>query len=269
MRTLYLIMNTLWANAIVRHFSSEYPNYTINLEITKDLAPETTFPDFSIAVCDTDAALRLAAQRKIPAVALSHEENHSEALSGTPWLILDISALTPHFLREVHCRFHGLPVPILRTARFALRELSMRELPALLALQTENQKNPAGCFFPEGCPQPTEFLSEYIHNQYAFYGYGVYGIFAKKSEAFVGIAGFAPLHEGVTEVGYSLLKRYHRLGIASEVLPPLLAFGEEYLGISHPVTRIPAGNSASLRLAEKCGLEVLPSYKFPDSTSRS
>ena len=44
---------------------------------------------------------------------------------------------------------------------------------------------------------------------------------------------------------------------ASEILPPLIHFGKEYLGFTKIVTRIEKNNIASIRLAKKNNLKIL------------
>ena len=230
---------------------------------------------------------------------------------GTPWLILDTDGLSPFFLNEVYCRHYKKPLTITTTNRCIIRELTTRQLPELLQLQEENKNNPSGCFFPQNCTtyaEAEEFLQNYIKNQYAFYGYGIYGIFNKENETFLGIAGFSPFENVITsdtlnskeknfkisenlsekipekksknisehssektsekypendfneysaEIGYSVLKKWQQQGIASEILPPLIHLGKEYLGFTKIVTRIEKNNIASIRLAKKNNLKIL------------
>ena len=311
MFNFFIIMDEIQGNNIARNFSSEYFNYTINFIISKEFPSLSAFPDFSLILCDLDKNIELAKTYNIPVIALSHENNRQESLMGTPWLILDTDALSPFFLNEVYCRHHKQPLTITTTNRCIVRELTIRQLPELLQLQEENKNNPSGCFFPQNIishKEAEEFLQNYIKNQYSFYGYGIYGIFNKENENFLGIAGFSSLENVITsdtpnseekklkfsgnssektsekkseniseqhlektqkkypknnsneycvEIGYSVLKKQQRQGIASEVLPPLILFGKEYLGFTEIVTRIEKSNIASIRLAQKNNLKIL------------
>ena len=311
MFNFFIIMDEIQGNNIARNFSSEYFNYTINFIISKEFPSLSTFPDFSLILCDLDKNIELAKKNNLPVIAFSHENNRQESLMGTPWLILDVNALNPFFLNEVYCRHYKCPLTITTTNRCIIRELTTRQLPELLQLQEENKNNPAGRFFPQTCStyaESEEFLQNYIKNQYAFYGYGIYGIFNKENETFLGIAGFSPLENTITvdtlnskekklkifenfsekisekkskniseqypektsekypendsneyyvEIGYSILKKWQRQGIASEILPPLIHFGKEYLEFTGIVTRIEKNNIASIRLARKNNLKIL------------
>ena len=257
MFTLFLIMDHFRGQNVIRHFSKHYPNYIIDCIISKDFPSLSPFPDFSLALCDRDREIRRARQANIPVIALAHESNRQESLMGTPWLVLDTEALTPDFLKEVYCRFFRLPLRILETGRCLVRELHAPDLPFLCALQEENANNPEGCFFPASCPDPASFLEEYTAHQYAFYGYGLYGIFSKRSGEFMGIAGFSPLDGEQVEIGYSLLKKWQDQKIASEILPPLLSCGRRDFDFQNIVARIPEGNLASRKLAQKNGLKII------------
>lgn len=312
MFNFFIIMDEILGNSIARNFSSEYFNYTINFIISKEFPTLTDFPDFSLVLCDLDKNIELAKKHNLPVIALSHKKNRQESLMGTPWLILDTNALSPFFLEEVYCRYHHLPLTITTTDRCTVRELTLEQLPGLLLLQEENKNNPSGCFFPKNfhtVSQAEEFLLNYTKNQYAFYGYGIYGIFKKQTNTFLGIAGFSPIENILdqnelntsntldtsnifdikakeseqksssspfsvnshsifeqnynnydnyyAEIGYSILKRFQRQGIASEVLPHLLHFGKEYLGFTEIITRIERDNIPSIRLAKKNKIRII------------
>ncbi len=195
MFNFFIIMDEIRGNNIARNFSSEYFNYTINFIISKEFPSLSAFPDFSLILCDLDKNIELAKKYNLPVIALSHKNNSQESLMGTPCLILDTDALSPFFLSEVYCRHYKQPLTIVTTNRCIIQELTTEQLPELLQLQEENKNNLSGCFFPQTCTtheEGEEFLRNYIENQYSFYGYGIYGIFKKQNENFLGIAGFSP-----------------------------------------------------------------------------
>lgn len=155
-----------------------------------------------LILCDSDLDLRDASGTGFPRIAVSHQDNTGESLMNAPWLIQSPSALTEDFLKEIYCRHYGLPLVILSTDHFRLRELSSDDLAGLMKLQSENRENPAACFFPKrifagrnsdsvdkkardkketiislNSLGPAEvYLKDYISHQYPFYGYGIYAI---------------------------------------------------------------------------------------------
>ncbi|MCD8021367.1 MAG: GNAT family N-acetyltransferase [Clostridiales bacterium] len=255
------------------------------------LAPASALGQETIVLCDKDSSIREFTQQGYPVIAVSHADNHSENLMGTPWLILSPEALTDDFLKEVCYRHHGFPLPVTETVRCRLRELSMKDLPALLTLQKENALNPDGCFFPSSCENPQVFLQAYLHHQYPFYGYGLYAVLHKTAGEFMGICGFIavspvagdgcrfPLAENArdypptknycglpttednyehlkAEVSYGLLQKWQHQGFAEEALDGLLAYGREKSGYEQFVAHIHPSNAASIALAKKCGIHV-------------
>ena len=73
----------------------------------------------------------------------------------------------------------------------------------------------------------------------------------------LGIAGFYDGKEGI-EIGYALLKQYQGRGILSEILPALIQYGIEQYEFDTIRALIKKENTASLKLARKCGLKIIP-----------
>lgn len=87
------------------------------------------------------------------------------------------------------------------------------------------------------------------------YGFGDYAVLARDSADLVGFAG---LHHiaGVTEVnvGYALVPSCWRQGLGGELCRSLLAHGFDFLSLPEIVAVIDPRNTASVTLAEHCGL---------------
>ena len=320
---LYLAIREPARTQYLKYLKKHFPNYSIIPVNTEDLctgkekyvkgkyklekegevrslsrpessgeAAEAARPgSFSILLCDSDQGLEIAAAAKWPRIAISHPGNRDESLMNAPWMIDSPSVLTQRFLCEIYCRYRKLPLTILCTDKFKVRELDRNDLNLLLQLQLENTGNPAACFFPETlfsetCSAGTEedlsssepaqesssraarYLENYISHQYPFYGYGFYAIeesIHKEMQAerddlagkALGIAGFYDGKEGI-EIGYALLKQYQGRGILSEILPALIQYGIEQYEFDTIRALIKKENTASLKLARKCGLKIIP-----------
>ena len=87
------------------------------------------------------------------------------------------------------------------------------------------------------------------------YGFGDYAVLARDSSDLIGFAG---LHHiaGMAEVnvGYALVSSRWRLGLGTELCRTLLAQGFTVLGLPEIVAVIDPRNTASVALAESCGL---------------
>lgn len=217
-----------------------------------------------IFLCDHDKDIQhLRCKKSGPVIAVSHASNTNQELMGTPWLLLSPDALTPDFLEEVYHRFYHLPLVIARTPRCFLREFHIGDLDSLLLLQQENRENPEGCFFPSDCQYPEQFLSDYIHHQYPFFGYGLYAVIEKTSNILIGIVGFSNVFDKdtssahlVAEISYSLLKRWQHQGFAKEMITALLDRNKKTGEFQEIIAQIRPSNTASCLLAKKCGIPI-------------
>lgn len=72
----------------------------------------------------------------------------------------------------------------------------------------------------------------------------------------LGVTGFC-LREGVAEVGYLMLPKFHGQGYASESLAALLAWAVNELGIHRFKAVVTEGNDASARVLLKNGFELV------------
>ncbi len=276
------------------YLQEHYPDYTIIKADTEDLSASLTKVPadkdrlYSLFLCDNDKALKAASETGLARIAVRHSLNKDQDLMNAPFLIDSPEVLTADFLYEVQCRCHHLPMTILKTDRCLLRELTSNDLDVLLALQKENESNPAACFFPTEFfsanipPMPaandpvsfnqsyhlaSNYLDQYIRHQYPFYGYGFYGIVCHSRAPIIGIAGFYDFSDhcqepaaaagASVEVGYALLKAYQGRGIMSEILPALVKYGIDHYELTHITARIPEDNNRSIQLASKCGLDLI------------
>lgn len=247
-----------------------HPNYIIykkDVKVRGGISFDEYFPDKQVFyLCDTDDKLHrhLTSERNLPVIALRHLYNRKEDLIECPVLILDASALTPEYLDEIFHRHYGLPLTILETDRVFLREFTMNNLNDLILLDKENEGQPDACFFPadyKSYDDRQAFLSDYISHQYPFYGYGIYGIFQKEGEVFIGISGFASgdiLRDHVP-VSYAILQKYQGKGYAKEAVAPLSGYAKEYFEFSGCYARIRPENQPSIRLVEGLNYQRDPS----------
>jgi RimJ/RimL family protein N-acetyltransferase len=91
-------------------------------------------------------------------------------------------------------------------------------------------------------------------------GFGYWVAREKASGRFVGEAGLAnfkrditPSFEGAPEAGWALARWAHGQGFATEAMGAVLAWSQEQLQPERTVCMISPGNTASIRVAEKCG----------------
>jgi RimJ/RimL family protein N-acetyltransferase len=109
---------------------------------------------------------------------------------------------------------------------------------------------------------------------WALLGYGYWVVRERESGRFVGEVGFAdfrrevtPSLEGAPEAGWVLAPWSHGRGFATEAVRALVSWGDAHLAASRTVCLIAPENTASIRVAEKCGFRehARATYKGEDT----
>lgn len=158
-----------------------------------------------------------------------------------------------NYLNLIYCHEKKLPAVIAETKRFYIAEMTAEDTDALYEILTDKETAkylPAKVGTKE---EETEKLVSYVSFVYSFFEYGYWGVFDKQTGELVGRAGFK---EGSypLEAGYVIKRACWGKGIATEVLQELVHYAKEELGCNEIVANVDERNTASLRVAEKCGI---------------
>lgn len=157
------------------------------------------------------------------------------------------------YLNQVYCHAKGIPATITETKRCFVRELTAEDMDALYEILTEEETAkylPAKAGSKE---EELEKLVSYVSCVYSFFGYGYWGVFSKATGELLGRAGFKE-GEYPLEAGYVIKHSEWGKGYATEVLTELVRYAKEELDCTEIVANIDERNTASLRVAEKCGV---------------
>ena len=165
---------------------------------------------------------------------------------------------------EVLCE--TVPVPLLRIGTkdvfgrsgkpdvlMAMYEMTAEDMDALyeILIDEETAKYlPAKAGTRE---EELEKLVSYVSCVYSFFGYGYWGVFSKETGELIGRAGFKE-GEYPLEAGYVIKRSEWGRGYATEILSELVRYANEELDCTEIVANIDERNTASLRVAEKCGI---------------
>jgi RimJ/RimL family protein N-acetyltransferase len=101
-------------------------------------------------------------------------------------------------------------------------------------------------------------LLRYV-GHWAVLGFGYWAVRDKASGRFVGEAGFADYKRAIDpplpgpEIGWALLPSASGRGLATEAVSAIVAWGDTQFGARRTVCIVSPGNTASIRVAEKCG----------------
>ncbi|HSI87702.1 MAG TPA: GNAT family N-acetyltransferase, partial [Pyrinomonadaceae bacterium] len=106
--------------------------------------------------------------------------------------------------------------------------------------------------------QNTEWLSERLKfyiSCYDSHGFGMCPIVWKATGEVIGSAGLQPLGEtGEIEVGYSLIRPFWGMGLATEAARGWLHYGFTHYGLERIVAVTDVFNAGSRRVLEKLGM---------------
>lgn len=157
------------------------------------------------------------------------------------------------YLNMVYCHEKKLPATIAETKRCFIREMTGEDMDALYEILTEEETSKYLPAKAGSKKEELEKLVSYASCVYSFFGYGYWGVFLKETGELIGRAGFK---EGVfpLEAGYVIKRSHWGKGYATEVLKELVLYAQEELDCKEVYAVIDERNTASLRVAEKCGL---------------
>ncbi|TIN21932.1 MAG: GNAT family N-acetyltransferase [Mesorhizobium sp.] len=161
--------------------------------------------------------------------------------------------------------------PVIETKRTILRAHQLDDFDAYAAMWTD----PVVTRFIGGKPRTREesWMRFLRHaGLWSLLGYGFWAIEEKATGRFIGEAGFhdlkrdmEPSIEGIPEAGWALVPAVHGAGFATEVVGRVLAWGEERFGREKTVCIIDPENTASLRVAAKCGYREVVQTTYHDA----
>ncbi|MGB7069327.1 MAG: GNAT family N-acetyltransferase [Pyrinomonadaceae bacterium] len=144
---------------------------------------------------------------------------------------------------------------VLETERLLIRQLTPADLDWLIEMRTDPEvyKYLGGLRMqnPEAIAKRLEFYLEC----YAKFGFGSSAMVLRETGEIVGCSGIQPLEDsGEIEVGYSLYKRFWRMGLGYECALAWLKYGFETAGLERIVACANPENTGSRRIMEKCGM---------------
>lgn len=210
----------------------------------------------ALAIASTDQTIQEANALLTAVLAYRSPLFPRENLYGTDFLVESLDELDYYFLERVYRRKHGLPWRVIETQRCYLREITLSDLPDLFALY--GQKGMTNYMEPlYGIEEELACTKAYISNMYRYYGYGMWLVKDRKTDALIGRAGFDHFEsegECLLEMGYAISVFRQRQGYGFEVCRAMLAYAKEAeLGFDRIHCFVREGNAASFALLEKLG----------------
>jgi RimJ/RimL family protein N-acetyltransferase len=164
-------------------------------------------------------------------------------------------------------------VPLLDTARLLLRGHTLDDFELCAAMWAD----PLVTRHIGGRPFTREEvwsrLLRYVGHWQAL-GFGYWCVCDKTSGRFIGEAGFGNFQRAITpafgdapEIGWAFVAAAHGQGYATEVVQALTAWGDQHFPASRTVCMINPENTASRRVAEKCGYRYFAQTTYHGATT--
>lgn len=141
------------------------------------------------------------------------------------------------------------------TARCTVRRMTEDDLPALLAVygdpETVRYVGDRVPLSPEQCRRWLEVTT----TNYAARGYGMYAIVPTAGGEAIGFCGIVhPGGQPTPEIKYAFRRDLWGQGLASEIVPALLAHGFGALGLERIIATVHPENAYSVRVLEANGM---------------
>lgn len=148
---------------------------------------------------------------------------------------------------------------ILETNRLLLRHLEMGDLEDLYALYRDPDIRR---YFPEGTltyEETKEELEWFLHGHPEHRELGLWATIHKETGQFIGRCGLLPWTldgQFEVEVAYLLDKTFWHQGLATEAAQAIAEYAITTLGQTRLVCLITHGNTASIKVAERIGMQL-------------
>lgn len=146
--------------------------------------------------------------------------------------------------------------PTLATERLILRKLAVSDYLDMYEYSKMPETSRYLLWSPHETPRFTKKYLSYLQGQYRNGSFYDFAVVEKGSGKMIGTCGFTSfdLANNSAEVGYVLNPDFKGRGYAPEALRRVMEFGFRELELHRMEARIMEGNTASMRVAEKCGM---------------
>ncbi len=146
-------------------------------------------------------------------------------------------------------------MPALKTDRLILRKMLVSDYRDMYDYSVRPETSKYLLWSPHESPRFSKKYLAYVQGEYREGRFYDFALEDQKTGKMIGTCGFTSfdLENNAAEVGYVLHPDYWGKGLAPEALKRLMRFGFSELRLHRLVARIMEENTASKRVAEKCG----------------
>lgn len=149
-------------------------------------------------------------------------------------------------------------LPTLKTDRLTLREMRLEDGPAMQAFQANEEHTRYQAVEPEELADGTGRIQRYLEFRGPDDARRIFGftVIEKQSGDIIGQVSLSRMmHPAIGSLGFGIAADRAGRGYATEMTARILAFGFEDVGVNRITAEIAVENLASLRVAEKVGMQ--------------
>lgn len=154
-------------------------------------------------------------------------------------------------------------LPTLTTDRLTMRKMLVSDYRDMFDYSKRPETSRYLLWSPHDSPKFSKRYLTYLQGQYRDENFYDFALEDNKTKKMIGTCGFTSfdLENNAAEVGYVLHPDFWGKGIAVEALSELMRFGFTELRLHRLVAKIIDENTASKRVAEKCGFRHEATHK--------
>ena len=147
-------------------------------------------------------------------------------------------------------------IPTLETDRLIMRKILPIDCADIYEYSCKPETSRYLLWSPHENPKYTKKYISFVQNAYRNESFYDFALVDKESGKMIGTCGFTgfDLSHNSAEIGYVLNPDFWGKGLAKEAIMRLMAFGFAELRLHRLTARIMTQNTASKRVAEKCGM---------------
>lgn len=149
-----------------------------------------------------------------------------------------------------------IKIPTLETNRLILRKILVGDCADVYEYSSRPETSRYLLWNAHENPKYTKKYLSYLQTAYRNEEFFDFGLVDKESGKMIGTCGFTDfdMDNNSAEIGYVLNPDFWGKGLAREAIMRVMAFGFAELRLHRITAKIMTGNSASKRVAEKCGM---------------
>lgn len=194
-------------------------------------------------------------------MAVIYDESLGKDLPyGFDLIVESFEEVEADFLIKLWCRKNGVPCSVANTERTVIRELCEKDVDEVIKISRQEH---IIRFVEDGRvseSEQREKLLTYMENIYRFYGFGIWGIFEKKTGILIGVISLDLLKttkNAEYEAGFFIRKEKLGLGFAKEALNAIVHYAKNNLEASRLIAVTDKENIETIKLLEKCSFKEI------------